>query len=335
MNSRVIIRPAVKEDLEAISRLRQEAILETVQETYSRAQLLHWSRIRPTERTLNRVADGCVLVGISRKRIVACNSLDLDNKEMVGLFVSPALQGQELGRRMVQEIERLAIRFGISDLRVEAALPAIDFYRRCRYQSRPGTASVKDPRTNLDSISMTRSFPQRQTRYGARIRRLLGKTGIPFNYGRQRRLMMQEEARELATIGTDILGREQMLHPMSAMAWYELRNAAESDGVTLQVASAYRSVGYQVSIIERKRQAGQSIDEILKVSAAPGYSEHHTGHAIDICCPDSTPLEQCFENTEAFEWLTESADDFGFRLSFPRNNRHGIAYEPWHWYHQH
>ena len=25
------------------------------------------------------------------------------------------------------------------------------------------------------------------------------------------------------------------------------------------------------------------------------------------------------------------AGDFGFALSYPRGNRHGIAYEPWHW----
>lgn len=333
MNSRVIIRPAVKEDLEAISRLRNEAILETVQHSYSRQQLLHWSRIQPSDRTLNRLADGCVLAGVSESQIVACNSLDLDEKEMVGLFIKPAFQGRGLGHRMVQEIERLAIRFGISELRVEAATPAIGFYRKCQYQSRPGAVTVKDPRTDLDSLSMSRSFVQRQTRYGARIRKLLVKTGIPADYGRRHRLMLQHEARELATIGTDDFEREQMLHPKSAMAWYELRNAAQSDGVSLQIASAYRSVGYQVSLIEKKRLAGQTISDILKVSAAPGYSEHHTGHAIDISCPGSEPLQQCFENTEAFEWLTETAGDFRFRLSYPRNNRHGIAYEPWHWFH--
>ena len=51
---------------------------------------------------------------------------------------------------------------------------------------------------------------------------------------------------------------------------------------------------------------------------------------IDISCPESEPLEECFENTTAFEWLTKSAHRYGFTLSYPRNNRHGIAYETWH-----
>ncbi|NND57300.1 MAG: D-alanyl-D-alanine carboxypeptidase family protein, partial [Xanthomonadales bacterium] len=33
----------------------------------------------------------------------------------------------------------------------------------------------------------------------------------------------------------------------------------------------------------------------------------------------------------AFAWLTAHAKQFGFRMSFPRGNPHGVAYEPWHW----
>lgn len=331
MSARVIIRPAVKEDLEAISRLRTETILETGQEAYSSEQLQGWAAVQPGDRTLMRISDGCVLLGFSGSRLVASNALDLDESEMVSLFVRPAYQGQGIGRRMVNEIERLAVRFGMRELRAEASLPSVDFYHACGYRAREGAVNQKDPRTGLNCLSMTRQFPQRQTRYGARIARLLDRIGIDPDYGRQRRLMLQSECRELATIGTDAFGREQMLHPKAAMAWYELRNAAGDDGITLQVASAFRSVGYQVSIIERKRQAGQEIGDILQVSAAPGYSEHHTGFALDLCCPDVKPLEECFENTAAFEWLTENAGSHGFNMSYPRNNRHGIAYEPWHW----
>jgi D-alanyl-D-alanine carboxypeptidase len=333
VNSRISIRPAVKEDLEAIIRLRSESILSSSQGSWSREQLLQWAGVVRNERALTRILDGCVLVATSGTEIIATNGLDLDETEMVGLFVGPSFQGRSIGSRMVQEVERLAISFGISELRVESALPAVGFYEKCHYRPRPGAVMAPDPRTHLDSLSMSRSFPNRQTRYGAHIRKILDKTGIPTDYGRAHRLKLQEESSQLATIGTDIHGREQMLHPDSAMAWYAMRNAAEAEGVTLEIASAFRSVSYQVSIIERKQQAGQSMKEILNVSAAPGFSEHHTGHAIDISCPDSPPLEQSFENTQAFEWLTESAGEFGFCLSYPRNNRHAIAYEPWHWYH--
>ena len=331
VNTRVIIRPAVKEDLEAICRLRKESMLETPQGRYSREQSKSWASINPDERMLDRILDACVLVGVAGHRIVACNSLDLDGEEMMGLFVAPAYQRQGIGRRMVTAIERLAIRYCMKQLRVDAATPSIDFFESCKYQPRPGASVAKDPRTEQDALLMVREFPKRQTRYGNRILRLLGQIGIPEDYGKVHRLPLQPEARELATVGIDARGRDQMLHPDAARAWYELRNAAEADGTRLQVVSAFRSVGYQVTIMERKLHAGQSLEEILRVSAAPGFSEHHSGRAIDIATPGSTPLEECFESTQAFEWLTEEAQEHGFRMSYPRNNRHGILYEPWHW----
>ena len=37
--------------------------------------------------------------------------------------------------------------------------------------------------------------------------------------------------------------------------------------------------------------------------AAPGYSEHHTGRAVDLTTPACDPLAEEFENTQAFDWL--------------------------------
>ena len=71
--------------------------------------------------------------------------------------------------------------------------------------------------------------------------------------------------------------------------------------------------------------------QILRVSAAPGYSEHHSGRALDITTPGYAALEEEFELSPAFAWLKKHAKTFRFRLSYPRRNTHGIAYEPWHW----
>jgi D-alanyl-D-alanine carboxypeptidase len=322
------------EDLEAISRLRTEAILNAAGDDYSHQQLKIWAEVPVGDRSLERIRDACVLAGFSGRRLVATNGLDLDTAEMVGLFVHPAWRNQGLGRRMVTEIERLAVQYGLFELRVEAALPAIAFYRACRYQAPPGAPPHQDPRTRLQCLCMSRSFPRRQTRFGAQIRAVLEKSGIPADYGRSHRLRLQAECCQLATVETDANGREHMLHPEAASAWHAMRNAAAKDGITLQVASAFRSVAYQQSIIERKLGASQSIEEILRVSAAPGFSEHHSGRAIDIATPESPPLETSFELTPAFEWLSDWAPDFGFRMSYPRNNRHNIAFEPWHWAYQ-
>lgn len=139
------------------------------------------------------------------------------------------------------------------------------------------------------------------------------------------------EATRLVSIGPDIYQREQRLTPAAAQAWCLMVESAAGDGVVLQAVSAYRSVDYQAGIISRKLEKGEGIGNILRVSAAPGYSEHHTGRAIDITTPGVAVLEEEFEKSEAFSWLTAHAGDFGFSMSFPRGNPFGVAYEPWHW----
>jgi len=169
--------------------------------------------------------------------------------------------------------------------------------------------------------------------YRAAVATIMVELGIPADYGTRRRLELCEEAAELVSIGADVLGREQRLTPRAAKAWQAMRDAAERDGIQLLVVSAFRSLDYQRALILRKLENGKSITDILKINAAPGYSEHHTGRALDITAPDCPPLEQGFESTRAFAWLTQHAARHGFRLSYPRDNPHGITYEPWHWAH--
>ena len=155
--------------------------------------------------------------------------------------------------------------------------------------------------------------------------------GIPREFRETCPIPIQMEPDDLVSIGPDIHEREQHMHPEAALAWFRMIEAAESDGVVLQAVSAYRSVDYQAGIIRRKLDKGMPIGEILTVSAAPGYSEHHTGRALDITTPGYPALEEPFEDSPAFAWLTEHAGQFGFRMSFPRGNPFGVIYEPWHW----
>ena len=108
-------------------------------------------------------------------------------------------------------------------------------------------------------------------------------------------------------------------------------DAADRIGIQLLIVSGFRGFDYQAGLIRKKLEAGQAIEEILRVNTAPGYSEHHTGRAVDIATPGSRPLTEDFEHTDAFRWLTARAVEFGFSMTYPRDNPWGITYEPWHW----
>jgi len=163
------------------------------------------------------------------------------------------------------------------------------------------------------------------------LRALHRQLGIPADYP-ARRLPFQREARRLVSIGPAADdGKPVLLAPRAAAAWKKMHAAAANDNVELLPISGFRSVDRQSRIIRRKLAAGESIASILKLVAAPGCSEHHTGRAIDLGSPGHLGLDADFAKTSAFRWLRRHGPLHGFRLSYPRRNPHGIAYEPWHW----
>jgi D-alanyl-D-alanine carboxypeptidase len=164
---------------------------------------------------------------------------------------------------------------------------------------------------------------------------LLAELGIPSRLVAARGLKEYQEAEslEVAELGDD--GRHHLLIPSAVEAWKNLRRSASEAGVNLFVVSAFRSVERQVEIIKRKFEIGQSVSEVLAVSAPPCFSEHHTGRAVDVGISGCPLLDAGFEATPAFQWLRGHAKRYGFVMSFPKGNASGYDYEPWHWcYHE-
>ena len=135
----------------------------------------------------------------------------------------------------------------------------------------------------------------------------------------------------LAVLGETQDGRVLQATTDTVWQWTNLKRAARIDGIHLEVVSAFRSIDYQRQLIERKLASGERPNQILQVVALPGYSEHHTGYALDIVTTDAPLLTEDFEHSDGFAWLSNTAHQFGFSLSYPRDNPLGFLYEPWHW----
>ncbi|HEY4247686.1 MAG TPA: M15 family metallopeptidase [Lacunisphaera sp.] len=182
-------------------------------------------------------------------------------------------------------------------------------------------------------MMMPPTSPADLARYEGRILQTLRELGLPESLAKTRRQAMQLECENanMVSIGLDLVGREQRLERQTAERWFAMQAAAERDGVVFGIVSAFRGFNYQRGIIARKLAAGQSVEQILAVSALPGFSEHHSGRAVDVGTTGCPHLTDEFEKTAAFSWLTRHAGDFGFQLSYPRGNPHGVVFEPWHW----
>jgi D-alanyl-D-alanine carboxypeptidase len=109
--------------------------------------------------------------------------------------------------------------------------------------------------------------------------------------------------------------------------------AARDEGVWIVPVSGFRSIERQKMLFEDQIKMRGSVQEAAKVSAPPGYSEHHTGFAIDLADGKFPQMDvaDIFEQTEAFQWLKNHAEEFGFEMSFSPENPQGVNYEPWHW----
>lgn len=136
---------------------------------------------------------------------------------------------------------------------------------------------------------------------------------------------------ELSAVTAD--GRVR-LQKAAAEKFIQMQTAARNQGIILTALSGFRSVDAQNYLFfDVKEQRVQDATKRAEVSAPPGYSEHHTGYAIDIGDGKvpATDLSPNFANTAAFRWLEANAARYSFELSFPPDNPQGISYEPWHW----
>ncbi len=124
------------------------------------------------------------------------------------------------------------------------------------------------------------------------------------------------------------------LRTAAAIQFKKMQADARQQGISLVAISAFRTVAQQNQLFfDIKQKRNQEARQRAEVSAPPGYSEHHTGYAVDIGdgSVQSTHLSEQFANTAAFQWLEQNAAKYSFELSFPPDNPQGVTYEPWHW----
>lgn len=135
--------------------------------------------------------------------------------------------------------------------------------------------------------------------------------------------------------------------PIAALALIAMINEAnktlEGDDKIL-VSSAYRSYTYQVGLHEKHIDIymdehdvseEEARKQVMLTSAPAGMSEHHTGLCVDLVEKrgELRDLDESFEETEAFAWLSQNAHKYGFILRYPKDKTDitKYSYEPWHY----
>ncbi|UYY80642.1 M15 family metallopeptidase [Arthrobacter sp. YA7-1] len=129
-----------------------------------------------------------------------------------------------------------------------------------------------------------------------------------------------------------VSGEASLLNSTTAAAAEKLFAAATSAGVTLTLASGYRSFQTQTATYNGYASTrGQASADTA--SARPGFSEHQTGWAFDIGDGGGAcSFEPCFADQPAAVWAKANSYKFGFVVRYPwmLNEVTGYYYEPWH-----
>lgn len=128
--------------------------------------------------------------------------------------------------------------------------------------------------------------------------------------------------------------------------YQNMKAAAKEAGIVITEISGYRSIADQQVVFNEKFQrmkAQGMTDEEAKAATMtdmtePGYSEHHTGLAMDVVdeawlATDPTwTLSEDYGKTAGGKWLAEHGPEYGFIIRYPANKTDltKITYEPWH-----
>lgn len=202
-------------------------------------------------------------------------------------------------------------------------------------QSSSGISSVDDTSVQSDVSSQTEektepgagSAASLDTKY-SKLLLVNGNNPLPenYDYGGNLTTMPQEYIKgSLTQIDKDV--------------WPYLKamlDDARAEGIDIGVWSPYRSYESQEQLYNAQvqREMNKGLDraaaekEAATVVARPGTSEHHTGLALDI-----NSVQDSFKTTDAYKWLIENAEDYGFILRYAGDKQEitGVISEPWHW----
>ena len=137
------------------------------------------------------------------------------------------------------------------------------------------------------------------------------------------------------TYAKDIWGEDMKIEKETRTQFRKLREKLFKDKIYLLLDSAHREI-FEQEYIWNKFEEEFGLEYTKRYVAVPGYSEHHTGLAIDVCFIYDGHIisenSELAESKEIFEVIHKNLADFGFILRYPQGKEEitGYGYEPWH-----
>ncbi len=187
--------------------------------------------------------------------------------------------------------------------------------------------TVKDARTTVQEEE-TIKLPVKDIYKGKLI---VVNNSIPYEFNGDQSLVSVYDNKTSSYFVKDknVLLDQEIFTDLNAMmdSFYEYTNQKE-----INIVSGYRTKAYQQVIYNQNVEENGAVHAMNYVANA-GYSEHHTGLAIDFgCFNEERGTSARFDGENELKWFTDNCHRYGFILRYPKNKKEvtGISYEPWH-----
>lgn len=134
---------------------------------------------------------------------------------------------------------------------------------------------------------------------------------------------------------TNSVGDDVEVEKKAYDAYLKLKAELEKEDIFVDLDSARRSVADQQRIMDEFTEQ-YGADYAAKTVAKPGYSEHHTGLALDLYLiidgKDIVENEDMIRYPDIWAKIHDKLADYSFILRYLEGSEHitGYGYEPWH-----
>ena len=134
---------------------------------------------------------------------------------------------------------------------------------------------------------------------------------------------------------TNTVGNDGEVEKKAYDAYVKLKEALEKENIFVELDSARRSIAEQQTIVDEFTvKYGETY--VKQYVAVPGYSEHHSGLALDLYLridgKDVYKNEDMVLYPDIWAKIHEKLADYGFILRYLEGKEAitGYNYEPWH-----
>ena len=134
---------------------------------------------------------------------------------------------------------------------------------------------------------------------------------------------------------TNRYGETYKVEKKALEQFLKLQKELADEGIYIELDSTTRSVAEQQKLWD-DWTVEKGEDYVKKYVAVPGYSEHHTGLAIDVCLDKDgkriADTDDMIAEREIFAKVHEKLPKYGFILRYleGQDDKTGYSYEPWH-----